>query len=742
MTTDDSATRLPKQMIQTIPGPFLLSASFVLASDKEDLADWDEPDTLWIEDPSYWLYVFCQDQTSQKTMVKLANEIFVDGHGRMHEVNLDKLWTAAKRTPADAATNKVLLQIGYTLVTGTVVPYVVWILASPFQLPRSRLPPLDDVGRTCRPSVFDKWANLRQLDPFDLPTEKYSGHALTVAVKPPWIEAFALNRKLVRALNTLDARLTDKALKERFLYETIRSLPNYSLHVNVKTYGDFYGEILHDELVCQQGLDEATIKLVGLVEGDKFVALLDDMVASEDPSAWQKTLVIWARSHHRLDEARKGQAHLATDPKKLEKPLQSKFSALLSPKAPRKVAKAYWSWVKMYVEAAGYERKLPQWVMDTCREYAQHHYGVTLQAPPLASRAQGVARAFTEDSVNQLKAKSTEHMRKTGFFAAVELLNLGVMVEDFRKHYGGTGGTKRLIALVGAASSVTSSLLDVAGATRAGRAAFRNHKQLLRVGKSFLGVVSSTADVYAGVENASEARGMGDKQAALFHGTTAVGGALGVVGYILLAGGATAPIGAVLVFLGGALGAYGGIGAAIFHDSDLDEWLKFCKWGKLAGAKDAGKSHGKDIVRAWAEGPLSTLSEDVDRQLRALSTLVQRLQLDIKFEFDGFGARRGIHVLVGMQCLSDKSVFYLEVTMNGAVVRPWSVWKTGPSSAQGRVEYDEHFPGSDCRSASARLRVDMFGDGKHWFPFTKDATAHAESTTVPEMFGPRYQEPT
>ena len=38
--------------------------------------------------------------------------------------------------------------------------------------------------------------------------------------------------------------------------------------------------------------------------------------------------------------------------------------------------------------------------------------------------------------------------------------------------------------------------------------------------------------------------------------------------------------------------------------------------------------------------------------------------------------------------------------------------------------------------------VDMFGDGKHWFPFTKEATAHAESTTVPEMFGPRYQEPT
>ena len=67
MTTDDSATRLPKQMIQTIPGPFLLSASFVLASDKEDLADWDEPETLWIEDTSYWLYVFCQDQSSQKT---------------------------------------------------------------------------------------------------------------------------------------------------------------------------------------------------------------------------------------------------------------------------------------------------------------------------------------------------------------------------------------------------------------------------------------------------------------------------------------------------------------------------------------------------------------------------------------------------------------------------------------------------------------------------------------------------
>ena len=58
--------RIPKQMVDSIPGPILLPAKFVLSADQEDLADWDEPDTPWIEDTSYWLYIFCQEQTAHR----------------------------------------------------------------------------------------------------------------------------------------------------------------------------------------------------------------------------------------------------------------------------------------------------------------------------------------------------------------------------------------------------------------------------------------------------------------------------------------------------------------------------------------------------------------------------------------------------------------------------------------------------------------------------------------------------
>ena len=184
------------------------------------------------------------------------------------------------------------------------------------------------------------------------------------------------------------------------------------------------------------------------------------------------------------------------------------------------------------------------------------------------------------------------------------------------------------------------------------------------------------------------------------------------------------------------------IGAAIFHDSDLDEWVKFCKWGKLATDPKAGKVHGKDIERGWSEGPLSTLPEDLDRQIRTLNNLVHRLKVDLKFKFTADGQRLGFDVSSSMQFLGDQSTMWLEVTMNGHSVRPWSPWKSGASTSGVQASFHEHFPGPDCRMASVRLRVDMFGDQKHWFP-SKDVIVSAESTRFgPEVFCPPYIEPT
>jgi len=716
--------RIPKQMVDNIPGPILLPAKFVLSADQQDLADWDEPETLWIEDPSYWLYVFCQEQTAERNLVRFACEIFVDSQGAMHQVNLDTSWTSAQRPAPDATKGSVLFQIGYAMITSTVVPYAVWIWASPFQMARSRLPRFDDTTRTCRLSVFRKWADLRGLEPFVLPTEKYEGHALTIPVKPPWIHAFALNRAFSRALDALGARLSDEGLKARFLYSAIHRVPNYALHVDITRFSDFYGEILRDELVYQQRVDEATIRLSIYLEGDVFSAIWDDMKESRDPSAVPKMHVISARSHDRLWEARAAVPYLSRVRDKQGKFLESTFSTVLASRSARKVVKAYWNLVKMFVTAAKHEGTLPRWAINACQDFAADRYGVTLVLAKPGTEGKAPARVFTEDSVRELKKRSTEHPTKAGFIVFVELANSGLAVYDLCAHWGEPDGWKRVFSLGGAISSTAGALV----------------KKEAR--KAVFGAVASAADALLAIGNASDAKATGDDRAALFHGATALGGAVGVVGYLfLVAVSGTSPIGAALVFLGSAVGAGGNVGAAIFHDSEFDEWLKFCKWGKLANDQNAGKSLGREIARPWSEGPLRTLAGDLDRQIRTLNALVHKLKVDLKFTFTNNGKRLGIDVSASMEFLGNESTIWLEVMMNHRPIRPWSPWKKGSQASGVQASFHEHFPGSDCRVASIRLRVDMFGDQKHWFP-TKDVIASAESTRIgPELFDP-YVEPT
>ncbi|MGB8297469.1 MAG: hypothetical protein WCG85_18740 [Polyangia bacterium] len=320
-------------------------------------------------------------------------------------------------------------------------------------------------------------------------------------------------------------------------------------------------------------------------------------------------------------------------------------------------------------------------------------------------------------------------------------MNATISVIDWLSSGKGPDAWKKRIAAVGAISSALDSLVDVGRATPRGVAWSRSHRLFVRGAKSTLGVLASAADLVVGIENASEANATADDRAALFHGATAVGGAVGIVGYVLLAGGATAPIGAALVFLGSAVGAGGNVGAAIFHDSEFDEWLKFCRWGKLANDPEAGKSLGRDIERPWSEGPLRTLAGDLDRQIRTLNALVHKLKVDLKFTFTGDGKRLGIDVSASMEFLGNESTIWLEVMMNHRPIRPWSPWKKGSEASGVQASFHEHFPGPDCRVASIRLRVDMFGDQKHWFP-TKDVIASAESSRIgPELFNP-YVGPT
>jgi hypothetical protein len=733
---------LPKWTMKQVPGPILAPCRPRLAGDSEDFSDWDEPHTLWIEDTSHWFYVFgqhCVENEDEKLVkaVRLHYEIFVDASGEMHVVDSDKYWGHDRRPASDKPARNVFVEVGYARIDCVVEPYPIWVLASPFQLSWARLPPMVAKTRTCRWSAFEKWSDERDLHHTVIPSARLADGNIDIPVASPWVDAFALNRALNKWLTAFEARMNSHAIKERFLYGAIKTLPSYAMNVHPAPFSDFFGECLRDELVYQQQLSEAAIRLLGLVEGKQFVAMLSDMVESKDASAWSKLVVIWARSYHRLPEVREGLNHVLGKTEKQGKVLESKFDALLALKNSRKVEKAYWNCVKMFVKAADHKGWLPEWAIKACETFALQRYGVLLERAKA-----GAKRVFTIASVKLLQKKATEHLGKTGFVLIVEVANIAYGVWDLYIHRDDSNNLKRQVTVIGATASVIAAFADGAGSTTWGERLLEKGGTPVRVGKSVLGMVSSVADIAVGWISADEAKSTGDKNAAFFHGATAVGGAIGIVGYALMASVAAAPIGAALVFLGGAIGAGGGIGAAIIHDTDLDEWMKFCKWGRMAGLPDAGRSQGKDIERLWSEGPLNTLHYDLDRQIRTLNTLIHRLKVDLKFRQSPDGHRMGIDVSASMQIVGDQTTMWLEVTMNGRAVRPWSPWKSGADVSGVQASFCEHFSGPDCREAAIRLRVDMLGDQQYWFP-AKDVIATAKSDLFgPEVFAPAYVAPT
>jgi len=151
---------LPKWITKQVPGPILAPCRPRLTGDSEDFADWDEPDTLWIEDTSHWFYVFgqhCVENEDGKLVkaVRLHYEIFVDASGEMHVVDSDKHWGHDRRPASDKLARNVFVEVGYARIDCVVEPYPIWVLASPFQLSWAHLPPMVAKTRTCRWSAFE-----------------------------------------------------------------------------------------------------------------------------------------------------------------------------------------------------------------------------------------------------------------------------------------------------------------------------------------------------------------------------------------------------------------------------------------------------------------------------------------------------------------------------------------------------------------------------------------------------------
>jgi hypothetical protein len=345
---------------------------------------------------------------------------------------------------------------------------------------------------------------------------------------------------------------------------------------------------------------------------------------------------------------------------------------------------------------------VPEWLRQPCRDFAEKWYGINLRLAPVPNSA-SKAQIFEPKDVKATKARSTASMAHLRFFAALEVVNVGIAVWDLVETKPGADTFKKSFGVAGSVYSLASAGVEIASA--------RNRQLAKSFGRAtkILGVASSSMDVVIGVWSVVTDVKNQEGQLVKFHGAQALGGAISVVGYLMMATGVGAPVGALFVFLGSALGLGGSVGASIFQTSDLEKWFKFCKWGVLAGKEGVGG----DDPKSWAEGLPRELCLQANRQIRTLSALLIDLQIELSMV--SHPSHPEVEVAVHASMIAPEGSIQLELTIEGVKMRKLSLWKHGKDRDPDGL-FRERFSLGNAANVTVRVRVDPFGDGQVWHP--------------------------
>lgn len=226
-----------KDLAPKAPGYILAPTTFLLDGDPDDFIDWDEEsgnpeEDHWADDPSYWLLVFrAYPENKESKSVILDSEICIDMLGRHRCVSLSKHWGKDIRPSATQAGSAILHAWGWRYPDSHKNAYELyqhWLLASPFQLAWSSLPPLNSKDRSCDWTTFEKWAERRGLGHTFLTSEETRKGKVVVPVASAWREGFARNRELVSTIERMHR--SPQKCNERFLYDLV----DLALHQNPK----------------------------------------------------------------------------------------------------------------------------------------------------------------------------------------------------------------------------------------------------------------------------------------------------------------------------------------------------------------------------------------------------------------------------------------------------------------------------------------------------------------------------
>ena len=696
------------------PGYILAPTKFVLKGEPADFIDWEEADH-WADDPSYWLLVFRACPEKDGKWVQLTDEIRVNEQQRLHSVPLAKHWGKDVRPALPQASDTLLHAWGWRYPDSNKNPYdlyVHWVLASPFQLAWSSLPSLDAKDRTCNWTTFEKWADKRGIEHTFLTSEELARSPVVVSVASTWQEGFALNRALVQAIDR--SLPTPQQRKERFLHDLV----NMALHQNPqvlphlkKAELDAFGErIQTQERETNDRLTRESVRFDSFLKGKRYAALQRDTTASKDPTAPNQLLAFLGRVYRRVVEAPPLAPRLKEHAAEITEHLKLHYDEKAGFKDFRKAAKSYWYLVKTFIAAAEIKSGVPEWLRQPCRDFAQKWYGINLRlalVPNSASKAQ----IFEPKDVKAAKTRSTESMAHLRFFALLEVVNVGTAIWDFAEAKPGTDTFRKGASLIGSVSSLASGAIEIAKVMDKNMAK-RGGKVLSIVGgqgTKALGMVSSSMDIIIGVWSVAADVQNQEGQLVKFHGAQALGGAISVVGYFMMATGVGAPVGALFVFLGSALGLGGSLGATFSKSSDLENWFKFCKWGVLAGKEGVGG----DDPKSWAEGLPRELCLQANRQIRTLSALLIDLQIDLSMVYDPNHPE--VEVVVHANMIASDGSIHLELTIEGVRMRKLSLWKHGTDRGPDGL-FRERFSLGDAANVTVRVRIDPFGDGQLWHP--------------------------
>jgi len=228
--------------------------------------------------------------------------------------------------------------------------------------------------------------------------------------------------------------------------------------------------------------------------------------------------------------------------------------------------------------------------------------------------------------------------------------------------------------------------------------------------KARINVVGSAAEMVSGGMSAYEDWITDDRKAGVYHGVQAFGGLISMAGYIMIASGGLAPLGAVLVFFGSAAGLTGSVGGALTKTTDLEKWLRFCEWGNKADVEGEGEHE-----QTWAGGRPLDLCRMVGRQIRTLNDIMIGLKVDATVEFDDT-QHPCAEVAVTINMLAKEGTVYVEVDIDGVQKRPFSPWKRGADARASDGTFRERFRFDKGASwVFVRVHAKPFGNDM-WYP--------------------------